>query len=82
MSMFDWVNHQMNCPKCGQLVKGFQSKDGACNMDRVEYWEVDEFHTFCSNCNTWIEYRRKKPKNFVPLDDYELSYYKIGESNV
>ena len=27
MGMFDWINFEMDCPKCGELVTGFQSKD-------------------------------------------------------
>lgn len=30
MGMYDYVKIECNCPLCGRLMKGFQTKDGPC----------------------------------------------------
>ena len=71
MGMFDDIKLEIKCPKCGAIVKGFQSKDGPCYLSQLDYWEVDNFYSSCPKCDVWIEFVRKsKPK--VPLSDYEI----------
>lgn len=79
MGMFDYVEFQTKCPTCGEILTGFQSKDGECIMTTIPYWEVDHFYTSCWNCRTWVEFRRKKPvgKPYVPISDYTLEYHKL-----
>ena len=62
MGMFDNVNYEAPCPKCGKVLKDWQSKDGPCNLGTVEPYEVDSFYTICSNneCKEWIQYIVKK----------------------
>ena len=77
MGMFDYINHKMKCPKCGANVSDFQSKDGSCTMNTLEYWEVDNFYTLCDNCDTWIEFNLKRGvRKEIPLEDYEMSLRK------
>jgi len=59
MGMYNWVNFEIECPKCGNKVDGFQSKPWNGEFEWVNPWDVEEFHTQCDNCFTWIEYERK-----------------------
>ena len=72
MGMFDWIKFQMDCPKCGTMVDGFQSKDGLCCLAELAYWEVDNFYSSCKKCGAWIEFTLKKPKDEIPLSDYQM----------
>jgi hypothetical protein len=74
MGMFDWVNvPPMKCPHCGKGdLDGWQSKDGPCSLDKVEYWTVDNFYTSCGECRKWVEFVRRSPRAPIPLTDYEL----------
>ncbi len=60
MGMFDWIDYEGECPKCGAEVKDFQSKDGPCNLIRLKPWEVYRFYAMCRNCRSWLEYVRKE----------------------
>jgi hypothetical protein len=62
MGMYDDVEFKCDCPNCGEMVDGFQSKDGPCELktltpDRVLCW-----YSNCSHCGTWVERHR------LPLD--------------
>jgi hypothetical protein len=63
MGMFNEVNFRMKCPKCGEEVTGFQTKDGTLSLDTVEPDSVNNFYSSCDNCHehgesTWIEFSR------------------------
>ena len=60
MGMFDYVNFECDCPKCGERVTGFQSKDRDCELGRLEISEVDNFYTKCEGCHTWVEFQRRR----------------------
>lgn len=60
MGMFDTVNFEMCCPKCGGHVGGFQSKSGACIGEMVDPHEVTKFYSACK-CGAWIEFARTAP---------------------
>jgi len=60
MGMFDWINYEAACPKCGEINSGFQSKDGHCTLATLEPWEVENFYSSCKKCKTWIEARVEK----------------------
>ncbi len=57
MGMFDDVDVSVECPECGALVDGFQSKDGPCLLDRLEPVEVDHCYSACSGCGAWVDLR-------------------------
>lgn len=57
MGMFDDVNFKMPCPECGKEVRGWQSKDGPCNLDLIEPDTVSNFYAPCA-CGCWIEFYR------------------------
>lgn len=67
MGMFDWVNVEMDCPYCGEKLKGFQSKDGDCVLDIVDPDDLSYFKDFCKNCRRTVtfsrQYVRQKPIN-------------------
>jgi hypothetical protein len=82
MGMFDYVDIAIKCPKCGNFVKNFQTKDKSCCMNHLKYWEVDNFYCNCDKCNTWIEFHRKREIPKVPLSDFDMEYKVIGEEAI
>jgi len=60
MAMFNYVNFEMPCPKCGKTVRGFQTKDGDLTMDLVEIEAVVTMYSRCE-CGHWIELSRAPP---------------------
>jgi hypothetical protein len=63
MGMFNYVNFEMPCPKCGEIVRGFQTKDGHLTMNLVEIEAVVTMYSTCE-CGHWIELSRAP----LPLD--------------
>jgi hypothetical protein len=59
MGMFDYVNVNISCPKCGRENTNFQSKDSLCHLDRIDPQYVNEFHALC-DCGYWISFERKQ----------------------
>ena len=57
MGMFNYVNFEMPCPKCGKTVRGFQTKDGDVSMELVEIEAVITMYSTCE-CGHWIELSR------------------------
>lgn len=74
--MFDDIKFEIDCPKCGARVTGFQSKDGPCVLAELEFWEVDNFYSHCPKCETWIEFTYKIPREPRPITDYEMEIKK------
>jgi len=71
MGMFDYVNFEMDCPKCGKKVGNFQSKDSLCQLNKLDPTEVDTFYSNCK-CGNWIELAREPQKvraNVYTLDE-------------
>lgn len=60
MGMFNYVNFEMPCPKCGKTVRGFQTKDGDASMRLVEIEAVLTMYSTCE-CGYWIELSRVPP---------------------
>lgn len=58
MGMFDWVNVQIKCPKCGNTVKDFQTKDSSCGLEIIDPTYITNFYSPCRHCNNWIEFSR------------------------
>ena len=42
-------------------------------MDDMDFWEVDNFYTWCDKCGTWIEFNRIMPRPKSPITDYEMT---------
>jgi len=61
MGMFDYVDYECDCPKCGKQLKDFQSKSGICMLETLKPEEVRNFYTSCLNCNTWVEFEVDNP---------------------
>lgn len=80
MGIFNYVDFKCKCPKCGETVADFQTKDGDLFLDTVNYGEVHNFYSSCDKCRVWIEFNLN-PK-FITLDMYEASYSKkYGEKS-
>ncbi len=56
MGMFDYVDFVMDCPKCGEKVTDFQTKDKEQNLQWVHPREVENFYSSCNKCKVWIEF--------------------------
>jgi len=70
MGMFDWINFVDVCPTCGITVTGFQSKDSSCQLNTLEYWEVNNFYSYCPKCKTKIEYNLIVKRQKIPIENY------------
>ena len=74
MGLFDYINFDMECPKCGKKIIGFQSKDGPCLMCGLTINDVNNFYSSCPNCDIWVEFNRK-----ITPEDTEEELLKLGE---
>ena len=59
MGMFNYVDFEYECPKCGNKLKGFQTKDGNLILRTVSPISVNNFYDLCSKCNAWIDINRE-----------------------
>ena len=73
MGMFDYIKFEIQCPNCGARVNDFQSKDWHCVLTELEYWEVNNFYSYCDECDAWIEFNRKKQKKQAPISDFKMT---------
>lgn len=86
MGMFDWINVTLLCPKCGRTIHGFQSKDGNCMLECLEFWKVDNFYSYCDHCEAMIDYTLKEDvkekirksiddiRKALTINEYELEF--------
>jgi hypothetical protein len=83
MGMFNTVRVNIPCPKCGDNINEFQTKDETYEplyLSEVDFWTVREFHSSCDRCDTWVSVRLKKEVIAkLTLDDYEVVGVRIGE---
>lgn len=73
MGLFDYVNYEMPCPKCGTEITEFQTKDGDSYMKTVEYWQVGNFYGSCPKCEAWVEFTLRSDAKPRPITDYEMT---------
>ena len=66
--MYDEINVDIKCPKCGANDVSWQSKNYLCNLDTIDPDKVQEFYTHCDKCNTFITYRRGEKKEEVAAE--------------
>lgn len=61
MGMFDYVNYEAPCRKCGHIltVDNFQTKDHHQLLAVVKPKKIKNFYTSCPQCRTWNEYTVK-----------------------
>ena len=60
MGMFDYVAFEMECPKCGAKVTGFQTKSTECILATVSPVLAHNFYSSCDECGVWIEFTQEK----------------------
>jgi uncharacterized protein (UPF0212 family) len=65
MGMFDYVEYEAKCPKCGASITDWQSKDGDCLMDVLTPKDVRYFYTSCPVCGVWIDAFVQPPKEII-----------------
>lgn len=80
MGMFDWVDYECDCPKCGNLIDDFQSKQGNCNLEKIKPWMVSNFYASCSKCDEWVMIEVVAPTSVTyHLTHYTPDYVKLRE---
>lgn len=55
MDMFNYVNHECECPVCYSKVTGIQSKNGPRMLTTLQPFEVDNSYAPCPKCGCWVE---------------------------
>ena len=61
MGVFDYVDYEAPCPKCGRILTRdcWQSKEGFCIMETIKPEAVDVFYGYClkidGGCGTCIK---------------------------
>lgn len=81
--MFDYIKFETDCPECGAKLKNFQSKDGPCMLETLDYWEVDNFYDYCDKCGARVYYNLKEDKKpQLPIDFYEQGVDKQREDKI
>ncbi len=76
MGMFDYVVNvpPVTCPRCGNPLDGWQTKDLENTLDeevfrKVDWKKVNHFHTICSHCKGFVDADRKPP---VSIDEFVI----------
>lgn len=59
MGMFDYVDYEAPCGKCGEMIREFQSKDGPCLLKHISPRKVRRFYQTCAKCGEWNEFKVK-----------------------
>ena len=73
MGVFNFVKFSTKCPKCGELITDFQTKDGDLTLRTVDFFEVDNFYSSCDKCNTVIEYTlQPELRKLISIQCYNL----------
>jgi hypothetical protein len=75
MGMFDWVNAEIICKKCGNKC-GCQTKSGPCALEILEPTEINAFHSYCDQCKIMYHYVRESSEvrthRVVPYSESEI----------
>ena len=52
MGMYDYIkNFEIECPHCGKIVDGFQTKDFICDLEQLDFEEIkNDLDDFISRC--------------------------------
>ena len=85
MGMFDYVDYNISCKKCGCTVDGFQSKDGPCELKTLPVTIVKNFYSSCPSCGTWVEVTNVEDTLSVEFDEFTNAMarkIKIGEAKL
>ena len=69
--MFDWVDYECDCPKCGATVDVFQTKSRFNQLLKLKPWEVDNFYASCDKCDHWIKFVRKEYSQYEHISPPE-----------
>jgi len=74
MGMFDRIKFEMKCLKCGNLLNGFQSRDGPCKLLLLDFWEVNNFYEYCQKCKIFISFDiERRPNRELTIQDYVMT---------
>jgi len=73
MGMFDDVNVEIDCPKCGSTLNHFQSKDGNCELEKIDPENVLSFYDFCTVCKLHVSFDRRVSKTPCRNTPYTLA---------
>ncbi len=53
MGLFDHIEYEANCPKCGFLLIDWQTKQGNNQFDTLQPYDVAKFYTVCV-CKAYV----------------------------
>jgi len=54
MGMFDNIDYEMDCPRCGTPMRDFQSKESDCCLEMLSPAKVRHFYSSCDVCYLWV----------------------------
>lgn len=74
--MFDYVHApKVECPYCHNEIpenSEWQSKDGECMLEVIDWKDVDRLYTNCPTCGEWVEFTREEQRGKF-LEGFEVS---------
>ena len=73
MGMFDFVDFQMECPTCGNVIKEFQTKDGECCVAMLPFTDVNNFYASCCKCGTFMEFNLHVERDKLTIKDFDMT---------
>lgn len=50
MGLYDHVEYEAPCGRCGAVITHWQSKDGECRLQTVPWQQVTQFYAYCDSC--------------------------------
>jgi len=80
MGIYNYVDFEVNCTECGTLIKNFQTKDGESSFNIVKFNEVNNFHSICPNCGSFIEFYYAPENKERSIEDYKVRIIKFGKN--
>jgi C4-type Zn-finger protein len=80
MGLYNYVNFETTCPVCQAMIKQFQTKEGECNMDMVDFNQVNNFYAICPNCQTFVEFYYSPENKERTIEDYKMRVIKLGRN--
>jgi MinD superfamily P-loop ATPase len=70
------VDEDVECPVCGQLLDGYETKEGPGSYILLDFRDVDKFCSRCGMCNTLIEFELNQGEEVKSRKELTISSYK------
>lgn len=69
LGIFDYVDFEMVCPRCGNKITEFHTKDGDPYMNKVGFHTLLYFYGSCEKCGLLVKVNRKPATG---IDDFHV----------